>query len=64
MKGHIGEIIEIYILGGTTMGLIRIKGELIDVPLMLLMDAKKGDRIIVGSGIALSLAASEKIIKN
>jgi len=64
MKSKTGEIMEIYVQGGTTMGLIRMKDEVIDVPLMLVMDAKRGDRVIIESGIALSAALAEKASKN
>jgi hypothetical protein len=64
MKGTVGEILEIYIQGGTTMGMIRVKGDLVDVPLMLIMDAKKGDRVVIESGMAVSSVHPEKVSKN
>jgi hypothetical protein len=64
MKGTVGEILEIYIQGGTTMGMIRVKGDIMDVPLMLVMDAKRGDRVVIESGIAVSSAHPEKVSKN
>jgi hypothetical protein len=64
MKGTVGEILEIYIQGGTTMGMIRVKGDITDVPLMLVMDAKRGDRVVIESGIAVSSAHPEKVSKN
>ena len=41
-----------------------MKGDNVDVPLMLLMEAKKGDRIVIDSGIAISLLQPEKVSKN
>ncbi len=64
MKGSAGEILEIYIQGGPTMGMVRVKEDIVDVPLMLIMDAKKGDRVIVESGIAVASAHPEKVSKN
>jgi hydrogenase maturation factor len=64
MKGVVGEILEIYIQGGTTKGLVRVKGDMVDVPLMLIMDAKKGDRVIIESGMAVSSVYPEKVSKN
>lgn len=64
MKSIIGEIIEIFIQGGSTKGLVRIKGGLIEVPLLLVMNAKKGDRVIIESGIAISTASAEDVSKN
>jgi hydrogenase maturation factor len=64
MKGTVGEILEIYIQGGTTMGMVRVKGDVMDVPLMLVMDAKKGDRVIIESGIAVDSMHPEKVSKN
>lgn len=49
-----GEIIEIYIEDGTVMAKVRVRGAYVRVPLLLLMDAKVGDRILIESGVAIS----------
>lgn len=49
-----GQIEEIYIEGGTTVGRIRVGHAIIRVPLTVLIDAHVGDTIIVESGVAIS----------
>jgi HupF/HypC family. len=54
-----GKIVEIYLEDGRTMGKIRVGGAMTNVALMLLMDAKVHDRVLIDSGIALSKIKEE-----
>ena len=49
-----GEIVEIYLQEGSTTANVRVDGSFIAVPLLLLMNARVGDHILIDSGIALS----------
>jgi hydrogenase maturation factor len=49
-----GEIIEIYLEEGSTTAKVRVDDSIITVPLLLLMNARVGDHILVDAGIALS----------
>lgn len=49
-----GKIEEIYVDSGVVKAKVRVAGAFIRVPLMLLMDARVGDEILVESGIAIS----------
>jgi hydrogenase maturation factor len=55
-----GKIVEIYLEDGRTMGKVRVGGAITNVALMLLMNAKVHDRVVVDSGIALSKITEEK----
>jgi len=56
-----GEIEEIYIENGQTKGKVRTKQSFVHVPLLLLMDLRVGDYVVVESGVALSKIKQEKI---
>ena len=49
-----GKIVDIFLDGGSPKAKVRVKGAYINVPLMLLMEAKIGDWIQVQSGIAIA----------
>ena len=49
-----GQIEEIYVHEGMTMGKINVRGALLNVSLTFLMDAKVGDTILIESGVAIS----------
>ncbi len=49
-----GKIIEIYVKDGSTTGKVLVDGSYLHVPLLLLLNAKVGDEIIIDAGIALS----------
>ncbi len=49
-----GEITEIYIKEGSTMGKVLIDGSYFHVPLLLLLNAKVGDQVLIDAGIAVS----------
>ncbi len=49
-----GEIVDIYVDGGSTRAKVRVGGAYLRVPLTLLMDAKIGDRILVEAGVAIA----------
>ncbi len=55
-----GEIVEIYLEDGKTMGKVRIGGAMKNVGLTLLMQAKVHDRVTIDSGIALAKVEQEK----
>ena len=48
------EILEIYVDEGLTYAKVRVGKALMRVLLLLLMDARVGDRILIESGVALS----------
>lgn len=49
-----GEIVEIYIRDGSTLAKVRVDGSYLNVPLLLLMNARVGDHVAIDAGIALS----------
>ena len=49
-----GEIVEIYVNDGSTTAKVLVDGALVTVPLLLLMNARVGDHILIDAGIALS----------
>lgn len=55
MNPMTGEIVEIFIKEGSTTAKVRVDGSMMNVPLLLLMNARVGDHILIDSGIALSL---------
>ncbi len=57
-----GKIVEIYLEDGRTMGKVRVGGAMTNVTLMLLMNAKVHDRVVIDSGIALSKVEEEKAV--
>ncbi|MDP2887212.1 MAG: HypC/HybG/HupF family hydrogenase formation chaperone [Ignavibacteria bacterium] len=54
-----GQIEEIYVHEGMTMGKVNVRGAFLRVPLTFLMDAKIGDTIVIESGVAISKTDSE-----
>ncbi len=56
-----GELTEIYIAEGTTMGKVRVGGAFTRVPLTFLMEAKVGDKILMESGVAISKVEVENL---
>ena len=49
-----GEIVEIYIRDGSTLAKVRVDGSYLNVPLLLLMNARVGDQVVIDAGIALT----------
>jgi hydrogenase maturation factor len=49
-----GQIEEIYVHEGMTMGKVNVRGAFLRVPLTFLMDAKISDTIVIESGVAIS----------
>jgi len=49
-----GRIAEIFIEGGITKAKVSVGGALFKVAMMLLMEAKVGDKVMVESGVAIS----------
>lgn len=58
MKLVQGTITEIYLEGGTTRARARVGGATMGVQLVLLMDARVGDEILIDSGVAISRVES------
>jgi hydrogenase maturation factor len=54
-----GEIVDIYLDTWTKMAKVRVNGAFIRVPLLLLPDAKVGDRVLVEGGVAIAVVATE-----
>ena len=54
-----GQIEEIYVQEGMTMGKINVRGAYLRVPVMFLMEAKVGDSIVIESGVAVSKTEQE-----
>ncbi len=52
-----GEILEIFIEEGSTIAMVRVDGTMLRVPLLLLMNARVGDEIVIDAGIAVARAA-------
>ena len=50
-----GKLVEIYIEDGTTMGRVEIQGVYQRILLTLVLDARVGDRVLVESGMGLSI---------
>ena len=57
-----GKIVEIYLEDGRTMGKVRVGSATTNVALMLLMNAKVHDRVLIDSGIALLKIKEEKAV--
>jgi hydrogenase maturation factor len=59
-----GQIEEIFVNEGMTMGKISIRGAYLKVPLTFLMEAKVGDKIVIESGVAISKSEQEQPNEN
>lgn len=57
-----GQIEEIYIADGTTMGRVRIGGAFLRVPLTFLIEAHVGDTVLIDSGVAISRVEPNPIV--
>jgi hydrogenase maturation factor len=49
-----GEIVEIFIRDGSTVAKVRVDGSYLHVPLLLLMNVRVGDHVVIDAGIAIS----------
>lgn len=49
-----GEIVDIEMDDGTQLGNVRVSGALKKVPLDLLEDAKRGDKVLLCDGVAIA----------
>ena len=54
-----GQIEEIFVSDGMTMGKVSVRGAYLKVPLTFLMSAKVGDTIVIESGVAISQSKQE-----
>lgn len=59
-----GEVVEIYIEDGKSIGKVNVGGAFIHITLMLLLDVKVGDWILIDSGIAISRIEEEEQVTN
>jgi hydrogenase maturation factor len=53
-----GEIIEVASENGTPVGEVRVRGATQKIPLGLLTDAVRGDRVLICDGVAISKVAA------
>jgi hydrogenase maturation factor len=58
-----GQIEEIFVNDGMTMGKVSVRGAYLKVPLTFLMSAKVGDTIVIESGVAISKSEQEQTTK-
>ena len=56
-----GELVEIYLEDGKTVGLVRVGRATTRVAMMLLINAKVGDSVMIDSGVALSKIKAEAV---
>ncbi len=49
-----GEVLEVFSEEGILMGRIRVRGATKKIPLGLLTDAARGDRVLICDGVAIS----------
>lgn len=56
-----GQIEEIYVHDGMTMGRVSVRGAFLKVSLTFLMDAKIGDTILIESGVAISKTEIQQV---
>jgi len=52
-----GEVVEVFCEHGIRMGKIRAKGAMKNIPLELLTDAERGDRVLICDGVAIGKVA-------
>jgi len=55
-----GQIEEIFVNDGMTMGKVSVRGAYLKVPLTFLISAKVGDTIVIESGVAISKSEQER----
>lgn len=56
-----GEIVEIFVEEGTTVGKVSVRGAQLFVPLIFLPNARVGDTILIESGVAISTVEPEPL---
>ena len=60
MKVFTGTLVEIYLEDGTTMGKVEVGGTFKKILLTLILNAKVGDRVVVDSGMGVSVLDDER----
>ncbi len=55
-----GELVELYISNGTTIGKVCMEGGCVHVPMFFIIDANIGDTVTIESGIATSIFRQEE----
>jgi hydrogenase maturation factor len=56
-----GQIEEIFVDDGMTMGKVSVRGVYLKVPLTFLISASVGDTIVIESGVAISRLEKEHV---
>ena len=54
MNAVTGKIVDIYVKEGSTTARVQVDDSFTEVPLLLLMNARIGDQILIDAGIAIS----------
>ena len=54
MNAVTGKIVDIYVKEGSTTAKVEVDDSFTEVPLLLLMNARIGDQILIDAGIAIS----------
>lgn len=54
MSTTCGELMDIFIEEGTTVGKVFASGTILHIPLFLLTEARIGDKVLIESGVAIS----------
>ena len=57
-----GRIVEIYLDGGIAKAKVNMGSAHVHVPLMLLMEARVGDQIVIQSGLAISKVEIAQVV--
>ncbi len=57
-----GDVVEIYLEDGEPIGKVSVNGAFVHVALMLLIDVKVGDWVLIDSGIAISRIEEEEVV--
>ncbi|HUL45025.1 MAG TPA: HypC/HybG/HupF family hydrogenase formation chaperone [Bacteroidota bacterium] len=54
MNAVTGKIVDIFVKEGSTTAKVQVEDSFTEVPLLLLMNARIGDQILIDAGIAIS----------
>lgn len=57
-----GEVVEIYLEDGKPTGKVSVNGAFVHVGLLLLMEVKVGDTVLIDSGIAISRIEEQEAV--
>jgi len=59
-----GEVVELYQADGMPMAKVRIEGAFVRVPTMLVPEVTIGDRVLIESGVAVSIIQDNNVKEN